>query len=267
MLARFHSVAASAEQLAHEFAPAQQLFTSRELLLAARKLGLKAKSVNTTIARLDRTPLPAIAANGDGTFFIIAKLDQGKALIQDPRAERPEVISFEDLAARWTGELLLVRSESGLPGETSRFDFTWFIPAIVKYRKLLGEVLLVSFALQLFALVTPLFFQVVMDKVLVHHGLTTLDVIAAGLLGIMLFESALSGLRSYVFAHTASRIDVELGSRLFRHLINLPLAYFQAGASVIRWPGCVSWRTFAASLPAMPSPCCWTCCSPWCSSW
>ncbi|WP_223528965.1 type I secretion system permease/ATPase [Pseudomonas sp. BF-B-26] len=237
MLARFHSVAASAEQLAHEFAPAQQLFTSRELLLAARKLGLKAKSVNTTIARLDRTPLPAIAANGDGTFFIIAKLDQGKALIQDPRAERPEVISFEDLAARWTGELLLVRSESGLPGETSRFDFTWFIPAIVKYRKLLGEVLLVSFALQLFALVTPLFFQVVMDKVLVHHGLTTLDVIAAGLLGIMLFESALSGLRSYVFAHTASRIDVELGSRLFRHLINLPLAYFQArrvGDSVAR---------------------------------
>jgi len=237
MLARFHSVAASAEQLAHEFAPAQQLFTSQELLLAARKLGLKAKSVNTTIARLDRTPLPAIAANGDGTFFIIAKLDQGKALIQDPRAERPEVISFEDLAARWTGELLLVRSESGLPGETSRFDFTWFIPAIVKYRKLLGEVLLVSFALQLFALVTPLFFQVVMDKVLVHHGLTTLDVIAAGLLGIMLFESALSGLRSYVFAHTASRIDVELGSRLFRHLINLPLAYFQArrvGDSVAR---------------------------------
>lgn len=237
MLARFHSVAASAEQLAHEFAPAQQSFTPRELLLAARKLGLKAKSVNTTVARLDRTPLPAIAANGDGTFFIIAKLDQGKALIQDPRAERPEVITFEDLAARWTGELLLVRSESGLPGETSRFDFTWFIPAIVKYRKLLGEVLLVSFALQLFALVTPLFFQVVMDKVLVHHGLTTLDVIAAGLLGIMLFESALSGLRSYVFAHTASRIDVELGSRLFRHLINLPLAYFQArrvGDSVAR---------------------------------
>ncbi|WP_339919722.1 ABC transporter transmembrane domain-containing protein, partial [Photorhabdus noenieputensis] len=130
-----------------------------------------------------------------------------------------------------------MRSSNGLPGETSRFDFTWFIPAIVKYRKLLGEVLLGSFALQLFALVTPLFFQVVMDKVLVHHGLTTLDVVAAGLLGIMLFESALSGLRSYVFAHTTSRIDVQLGSNLFRHLINLPLAYFQArrvGDSVAR---------------------------------
>lgn len=96
---------------------------------------------------------------------------------------------------------------------------------------------LVSFVLQIFALLTPLFFQVVMDKVLVHHGLTTLDVIAIGLLGIMLFESALSGLRSFVFAHTASRIDVELGSRLFHHLLHLPLAYFQArrvGDSVAR---------------------------------
>ena len=91
--------------------------------------------------------------------------------------------------------------------------------------------------LQVFSLLTPLFFQVVMDKVLVHHGLTTLDVVAIGLLGVMFFETLLSGLRSYVFSHTASRIDVELGSRLFRHLVNLPLAYFQTrrvGDSVAR---------------------------------
>ncbi|MFG0420067.1 type I secretion system permease/ATPase, partial [Pseudomonas sp. zjy_8] len=87
------------------------------------------------------------------------------------------VLSFEQLQARWAGELILIRSEASLAGELSRFDFTWFIPAIVKYRKLLGEVLLVSFVLQIFALLTPLFFQVVMDKVLVHRGLSTLDVI------------------------------------------------------------------------------------------
>lgn len=237
MLARFHNVAASAEQLCYQLSSSAQPFGQTELLLAARKLGLKAKSVQTTISRLDRTPLPAIATDRDGSFFIIAKLDEGKALIQDPRASRPEVISLDQLETRWTGSLLLMRSESAMPGETSRFDFTWFIPAIIKYRKLLGEVILVSFVLQLFALVTPLFFQVVMDKVLVHHGLTTLDVIASGLLAVMVFESALSGLRSYVFAHTTSRIDVELGSRLFHHLINLPLAYFQArrvGDSVAR---------------------------------
>ena len=91
--------------------------------------------------------------------------------------------------------------------------------------------------LQLFALITPLFFQVVMDKVLVHRGFSTLDVIAVGLLVIVSFEVALTALRSYVFAHTTSRIDVELGAALYRHLITLPLAYFQArrvGDSVAR---------------------------------
>ncbi|RMN59739.1 Type I secretion system ATPase, HlyB [Pseudomonas savastanoi pv. savastanoi] len=237
MLARFHQVAASPEQLAHEFGSPDQCLSQDSLLLAARKLGLKAKAAKTTTERLDRTPLPAIAADNNGGFFIIARLDQGKALIHDPLAQRPEVVTFEALQARWTGQLLLIRSEAGTPGESSSFDFTWFIPAIVKYRKLLGEVMLVSFVLQIFSLITPLFFQVVMDKVLVHHGLTTLDVIAIGLAGVMLFESALSGLRTYVFAHTASRIDVELGSKLFRHLITLPLSYFQArrvGDSVAR---------------------------------
>ncbi|OFS70567.1 peptidase C39 [Pseudomonas sp. HMSC08G10] len=237
MLARFHNVAASGEQLAHEFTDGQQAFATPQLLLASRKLGLKAKRVETRPERLAQTPLPAIAADREGGFFIIARMDQGKVLIQDPRAERPEVIDLATLEQRWSGELLLLRSEALAPGESSRFDFTWFIPAIIKHRKLLGEVTLVSFVLQIFALLTPLFFQVVMDKVLVHHGLTTLDVIAIGLLGIMLFESALSGLRSFVFAHTASRIDVELGSRLFHHLLHLPLAYFQArrvGGSVAR---------------------------------
>ncbi|AYC32735.1 type I secretion system permease/ATPase [Pseudomonas cavernae] len=237
MLARFHNVAASPEQLAHEYVEDGRQFAKPELLLAAKQLGLKAKFVRSKVERLAYTPLPAIAASQDGRFFIIARLDDGKALIHDPLAQRPEVLSLEELHARWTGELILIRSEASLAGELSKFDFTWFIPAIVKYRKLLGEVLLVSFVLQIFALLTPLFFQVVMDKVLVHRGLTTLDVIAVGLLGIMLFESALSGLRTYVFAHTASRIDVELGSRLFRHLVTLPLAYFQArrvGDSVAR---------------------------------
>ncbi|HCF9255144.1 TPA: type I secretion system permease/ATPase [Pseudomonas aeruginosa] len=237
MLARFHNVAASPEQLAHEFAEDGRKFGRAELLLAAKKLGLKAKSARSSIARLSHTPLPAIACAQDGRFFVIARLDEGKALIHDPQAQRPEVLSFDDLESRWNGELILIRSEASLAGDLARFDFSWFIPAIVKYRKLLCEVLLVSFVLQVFALLTPLFFQVVMDKVLVHRGLSTLDVIAIGLLGIMVFETLLSGLRSYVFAHTASRIDVELGSRLFRHLVTLPLAYFQArrvGDSVAR---------------------------------
>jgi subfamily B ATP-binding cassette protein HlyB/CyaB len=237
MMARFHSVAADPAQLTHEFAPEGRSFGVPDVLLAAKQLGLKAKAVRTTPERLAKTPLPAIAIGNDGRFFIIAKVDGDNALIHEPRLGRPRTLSLPELTALWSGQLILITSRASLAGEMAKFDFTWFIPAIVKYRKLLGEILLVSFALQLFALITPLFFQVVMDKVLVHRGLSTLDVIAIGLLVVMVFETVLSGLRSYVFAHTTSRIDVELGARLFRHLLNLPLAYFQArrvGDSVAR---------------------------------
>ncbi|MGL4407501.1 type I secretion system permease/ATPase [Zoogloea sp.] len=240
MLARLHGVAADPDQLSHEFGHGQP-FGTTEILLAAKRLELKAKVVRTETARLPKTPLPALAlgrgTDGRPCFFVLARVEGQQALIQDPIAGRPENISLEALEARWSGELILLTSRASMAGDLAKFDFTWFIPAIVKYRKLLGEVLLVSLALQLFALITPLFFQVVMDKVLVHRGFTTLDVIAVGLGVVVLFEVCLTALRTYVFAHTTSRIDVELGARLFRHLLTLPLAYFQArrvGDSVAR---------------------------------
>lgn len=239
MIARFHNLAASAEQLSHEYAEDGRAFGCDEIMLAAKQLGLKAKATTSNLERLQHLPLPAIVCDEVGQFFILARYDEsaGQVLIHDPRVQRPEVLTVARLADRWSGNLILMRSEASAASNLARFDFTWFIPAIVKYRKLLGEVLLVSFVLQIFALLTPLFFQVVMDKVLVHRGMSTLDVIAIGLLGIMIFETVLSGLRSYVFSHTASRIDVELGSKLFKHLVTLPLSYFQArrvGDSVAR---------------------------------
>src|SRR5262249_16890506 len=94
-----------------------------------------------------------------------------------------------------------------------------------------------SFFLQLFALVSPLFFQVVIDKVLVHRSMSTLDVLIIGLIAIAMFEAILGALRTYLFAHTTNRIDVALGARLCRHRMGLPTAYFQArrvGDSVAR---------------------------------
>jgi subfamily B ATP-binding cassette protein HlyB/CyaB len=237
MVARFYGLAADAAQLAHEFKDSGKPFGAFEVLLAAKKLGLKAKQVRTRLSRLGHTPLPAVAMGVDGEFFVIARADEARVLIHDPRTGRPEILPLEVFEARWTSRLILFTSRASLAAELGKFDFTWFIPAVVKYRKLLLEVLLVSLVLQLFALVTPLFFQVVMDKVLVHRGFTTLDVIAVGLLVVTLFEVVLTGLRGYVFAHTTSRIDVELGARLFRHLLNLPMAYFEArrvGDSVAR---------------------------------
>jgi subfamily B ATP-binding cassette protein HlyB/CyaB len=114
----------------------------------------------------------------------------------------------------------------------------------------LTEVLVASFFLQLFALISPLFFQVVIDKVLVHGTLGTLDVLTIGLIAVAIFETVLGVLRTYLFAHTTNRIDVELGARLFRHLVALPIAYFQArrvGDSVARVRELENIRNFLTS--------------------
>lgn len=237
LLARFHGIPVEPEQLLHEFGQPGSLFSTADVMLAAKKYKLQVKKVNTTVDRLDRTPLPAIAIDNAGSFFVIAQADGDKFLIQEANSLRPLVLSVLELKEVWSGELILVASRASVVGDLAKFDFSWFIPALVKYRKLLGEILLVSLALNIFALITPLFFQVVMDKVLVHRGLSTLDVIAVGLLAVSIFEVVLSGLRTYVFAHTTSRIDVELGARIFRHLLALPMSYFKArrvGDSVAR---------------------------------
>ena len=159
-------------------------------------------------------------------------------LIQDLRDDAPKAMSIEEFEALWSGQIIALTRRQGL-GESLQqvFDISWFIPSLVKYRKLFYEVLIASFFLQLFALVTPLFFQVVMDKVLVHRGFTTLDVLAGGFFIVVLFEAILGGLRTYIFSHTTNRVDVELGSRLYTHLLALPLSYFesrQVGQNVAR---------------------------------
>jgi len=244
LVARLHHVSADPPALRHQLglSPSQPAGID-EVLLAARHLGLKAKRIRSAPDRLPLTPLPALARMTDGRIVVLAQCDAQRVLVLDPggsadkASARPQIEPLATFAERWGGELILIASRASLAGELAKFDFSWFIPSLVRHRSLFGEVLVVSFFLQLFALVTPLFFQVVMDKVLVHRGLATLDVLVVGLVAVVLFESVLNGLRSYVFSHTTSRIDVELGSRLYRHLLALPLAYFQArrvGDSVAR---------------------------------
>lgn len=237
MLARYHGLAADQQQLAHQFSQDDEKFTDRELLLSSKYIGLKSKCIQSDTAHLSKISLPAIAKHKDGHYFVIAKLADGKVLIQDPLECRPQTLPLELLEQAWTGDLVLITKRAALLSEEQKFGFKWFIPAIVKYRKLFAEVLIVSCFIQIFALVTPFFFQVVMDKVLVHRSFTTLDVLTIGFLAVILFEVILGGLRTYLFSHTTNRIDVALGAKLFRHLMALPLSYFEArrvGDSVAR---------------------------------
>ncbi|OKO75827.1 type I secretion system permease/ATPase [Bradyrhizobium sp. NAS96.2] len=235
MLLRFHGIPADVDQIRHQFGHGP--FGTPEMLRYARSTGVKAREVTTNWLRLEKAPLPAIALLRDGGHLILAKVGADKILVQSPLSERPELITRADLEAVWSGRMILVSRRAGLVNLARRFDLSWFLGAIHKYRYHFVEVLIASFFLQLFALVSPLFFQVVIDKVLVNHTLSTLDVLVVGLIGIAVFETALAILRTYLFSHVTNRIDVELGARLFRHLIGLPIAYFQArrvGDSVAR---------------------------------
>lgn len=248
ILLRFKGIGVELEQIRHQMGTAT--IGIPEMLRCARQLGLKARAVKTTWKRLPSTPLPAIAALRDGSFLLLGKASDDKILVQSPGATRPTLMTRDELEAAWDGRLVLMAKRAGLTDLARRFDVTWFLSALHKYRGLLTEVLVASFFLQLFALVSPLFFQVVIDKVLVHRSMSTLDVLMIGLVAIALFETILGILRNYLFAHTTNRIDVELGARLFRHLLALPIAYFQArrvGDSVARVRELENIRNFLTS--------------------
>ncbi len=245
---RGQGVSVVPEQIQHQF-PGRPIGVP-EMVRCAKSLGLKAQSITTSWERLANTPMPVIAAMRDGSFLVLGRCGDDQILVQAPNAPRPSVMSRAEFEAIWDRRLVLMTKRATLTDLARRFDITWFMGAIHKYRRLLGEVLVASFFLQLFGLISPLFFQVVIDKVLVHHSMSTLDVLVIGLVAIALFEVILGALRTYLFSHTTNRIDVELGARLFRHLLALPIGYFQArrvGDSVARVRELENIRNFLTS--------------------
>ncbi|WP_145479607.1 peptidase domain-containing ABC transporter [Yersinia similis] len=163
--------------------------------------------------------LPLAFRDRQGNFILLARMNEQQVLLQYADSEKPQVVSYQFLSEVWGG-LVLCCSHS-------RFDIRWFIPPLRRHRKPLMQVLLLSLLLQFLALISPLFFQVIMDKVLVHHALTTLEVLIIILVIVGVYEVILKGLREYIFMHTTTRVDILLGGKLFQHLIRLPLSYFK----------------------------------------
>ncbi len=198
-IARFHQLPAEESQIQHQFGIPGECFGSTELLRAAKSLGFKTRHTELTFDKLNNGVLPAILVTKAGDYAVIAKVAHasemnsaevsdaavepllGKALVLFADKQQPDALTEKELDDLWSGEIILISKREGLLTSFKEFDIKWFILALLKYKKFFGEVLIISFFLQLFALATPLFFQVVMDKVLVHRGFTTLDVLAFGL--------------------------------------------------------------------------------------
>ena len=228
MLAKFHGLHADPKQINHAYAIEKSGVTTVEILKIAGDLGLKAKTAKVNYEKLVKLPLPLMLKLNDGEYVLLAQKDPGKGslLILNPVIGKPELIKKDALLSMWSGEIILM-AVKGFKLKDEIFGLKWFIPSIIKYKKPLGEVLLASLCMQFIGLGTPIVMQVIIDKVLVHKGLSTLDGLAVGLIIIVVFEAVLSMVRTYVFTNTTNKIDVVLGAKVFRHLFNLPLKYFE----------------------------------------
>ncbi len=242
-IAGFYRIAADPIAVGRELALGEKQSDERDILRAANLIGVKARAVPVkTLERLSEIPTPAIGKLKEehgGHYVVYGGVQpSGKHRIVNPVTRRDEELDDAEVFERLEPRAILIARKWGGPGADPRtFGFRWFLPSIWRYRKPLLHVLLASFFVQIFALVTPLFFQVVIDKVLQHQSYDTLYVIVIGLVILGMFDVVLQYLRTYALSHTTNRIDVELGQRLFHHLLRLPLGYFEtraAGQTVAR---------------------------------
>ncbi|CQR74689.1 Toxin RTX-I translocation ATP-binding protein [Sporomusa ovata DSM 2662] len=200
---------------------------TRDILRAAKYLKLKAKQHQPQPEELPKLSIPMIALMKDGVYVVVGRNNDKKVSIINPYRGHPEVISFEHFISEWSGELVTIVRPFSIKDAGRHFNIAWFVPVLLRYKRFFGEILLASFFLQLFGLVTPLFTQVIIDKVLVNKGVATLDILAVVLAVCAVFQTGMTILRTYLSVHTTNRVDVIFGTKLFRHIAALPLKYFE----------------------------------------
>ncbi|MBI5921973.1 MAG: peptidase domain-containing ABC transporter [Betaproteobacteria bacterium] len=244
---------------------------------AARTLGFKTGSHPLPRESWCGLPLPCIAFLNPDTGatvrdiadsqaanpipVLILKSDAHKLLYFRAGSQTAETIATDEAAARFEAELILVAREqdrrntdgveeiAGFPAEKTAFGFKWFITELLKHKKIWRDILLASFSIQVVGLATPVFTQIIIDKVVVHQAQSTLIVLGVGLVMFMLFTAAMSWLRQYLVLHTGNRIDAVLGAKVFQHLLRLPLPYFEqrpTGTLVARLQGVETIREFVS---------------------
>lgn len=198
-----------------------------ELVRVAKNASFKIKKKNILIKNLEpKYPLPAIIQmKEDKTYAVLLGIKEEKALILAPPERQPKAVKIEELQELICPEILVLKHK--LLDDEVKFGFKWFFVEIIKYKDIVGQVLLGSFVIQLFGLVTPLFTQVILDKVLVHRTVSTLNVLGFAFLVVAFFEFLLNMSRNYIFIHTTNKIDAKLGSKLFKHLFRLYYIYFE----------------------------------------
>lgn len=218
---KFHGIPITKEQAENlSMLDPEQKTGEIEIIQSAKALKMRAKLCKLKLNKLKDVKSPIIAKNKDGEFFIIAKSKEDKFMILFADKTQPEVKSCEELTEIWDGTAILI-TKKGIMDREAVFSFKWFIPTILKFKKEFIQVLIAVFTIQILGILTPVMTQVVVDKVLVHRSISTLNVLAIGIGIVYIYELVLGLAKNYVFTHTTNRIDVMLSFKLFKHLFAL----------------------------------------------
>jgi len=271
-----------AELLLEQFPPP---YTTDTLIQAARSLGFRIKQAHRDIQALGKLSMPCFAlleheqsgenlsgeesgssgsntANSNdnqlttATLVLITDVSEEKVHYFEAGTNTPITLPIDEFAERYLSNVFLVAKERedvkdpDAGAETGRFGFRWFIPPLLKHKKVWRDVITASLVIQLLALGTPLFTQTIIDKVVVHHTQSTLVVIAIGMAVFMIFSAILGWIRQYLVLHTGNRVDAVLAASVFDHLFKLPPRYFEmrpTGVIAARLQGVETIREFIAS--------------------
>jgi ATP-binding cassette subfamily B protein len=235
-VARHHGIELSVERLRHAYAVADGPIPASLLLRMAKEAGLRARFGRLTWDALTRLggAYPGLARLANGNWVVVAAAGRtaaGEEAVEvfDPLAEQPEslIVAKGAFCESWGGELVLVKRSRRLPDAQLPFGFRWFIPELFRQRQLFGEVAVAALMLYALGLVVPIFFQLVIDKVLVHESFTTLYVLSAGVTIALLFDAVFMFLRRYLLLYATNKVDIRIATRTFAHLLGLPISFFE----------------------------------------
>lgn len=229
IIARMNNVDIDMRSIVREYAISSVDITPEELIRIAKNKGFKVKlKKNLKIKDFPKNyPRPAIVQLKNEDYLVILgiKHEENKVLTLKPLSNQPEVHIIDEFQEEIKDFVLVLSHKANVTDV--KFGFKWFFNEIYKYKKIIAQVLLGSFVIQLFGLVTPLFTQVILDKVLVNRTISTLDVLAFAFVVVAIFELLLNLSRNYIFIHTTNKIDAKLGAKLFKHLFQLYYTYFE----------------------------------------
>ena len=199
----------------------------KKLQKIAGKYNVKSTLIRPTVEELREIEYPAIAKMNDGSYLTIGSANDEVLLVIDVKQGKAVALPTKDFLESWSNELLIFSASFSWTYFKKRFNVDWFVKVLKHYKKPLGEVLAASFFLQLMGIGMPLITQVIIDKVIGNEGWSTLTVIGCSMVVFFFMQSLLTFVKTYMLNHTTNKLDAILGTRLFRHLISLPLPYYE----------------------------------------